>query len=118
MQGSVLVVKQSLIDDHPEVVDKLVAVSQKATDWINEHPEEAAEIVARQMQAAGETYSAQLEITPEVMLRSMQRLEYTTEISPPVVQDVIDYIASLGYIKSSFSAADILDLSFMGSDNA
>jgi NitT/TauT family transport system substrate-binding protein len=118
MPGSMLVVKQDLIDTHPEIVRKLVTVSQQATAWINEHPEEAAEIVARQMQAAGSQTSAagvtaQLEITPEVMLRSMQRLEYTTEISPPVVQDVIDYIASLGYIKSSFSAADILDLTFL-----
>jgi NitT/TauT family transport system substrate-binding protein len=123
MPGSVLVVKQDLIDTHPEIVRKLVNVSQQATVWINEHPEEAAEVVARQMQAAGSQTSAagvtaRLEITPEVMLRSMQRLEYTTEISPPVVQDVIDYIASLGYIKSSFSAADILDLSFMGGENA
>jgi len=113
MQGSVLVVKQELIDDHPETVQKLVNVSQMATDWINGHPEEAAEVVARQLQAAGETDSAQLEITPEVLLRSMQRLEYTTDIDPQMVQDTIDYVASLGYIKSSFKAEDILDLSFM-----
>jgi NitT/TauT family transport system substrate-binding protein len=119
MPGSMLVVKQNLIDTHPEIVRKLVNVSQRATAWINEHPEEAAEIVARQMQASsGNTDTTGLEITPEVMLQSMQRLEYTTEISPPAVQDVIDYIASLGYIKSSFSAADILDLSFIGDDNA
>jgi NitT/TauT family transport system substrate-binding protein len=113
MQGSVLVVKQKLIDDHPETVQKLVNVSQMATDWINEHPEEAAEIVARQLQAAGDTDSTQLEITPEVLLRSMQRLEYTTDIDPQMVQDTIDYVATLGYIKSSFSADDILDLRFL-----
>jgi NitT/TauT family transport system substrate-binding protein len=123
MQGSVLVVKQDLIDNQPEIVRKLVNVSQRATDWVNEHPAEAAEVVARQLQAAaGETEAAtaasSLEITPEVLLRSMGRMEYTTKISPPVVQETIDYIASLGYIKSSFSAADILDLSFTGDDNA
>jgi NitT/TauT family transport system substrate-binding protein len=123
MPGSVLVVKQDLIDNHPEIVQKLVNVSQRATDWVNKHPAEAAEVVARQLQATADeteaaTAASSLEITPEVMLRSMQRLEYTTEISPPVVQEVIDYIASLGYIRSSFSAADILDLSFMGGDNA
>ncbi|PKP54752.1 hypothetical protein CVT91_18430 [Candidatus Atribacteria bacterium HGW-Atribacteria-1] len=52
MQGSVLVVKEELIRDHPEVVEKLVKISQKATDWINQHPQEAAEIVARQLQEA------------------------------------------------------------------
>jgi NitT/TauT family transport system substrate-binding protein len=121
MQGSVLVVKQSLIDEHPEAVQKLVNVTQTATDWINEHPEEAAEIVASQLQAAsGKVFPAeaaevatQLEITPQVLLRSMGRLEYTTAIDPAEIQATIDYVATLGYIKSSFNAEDILDLSFL-----
>ncbi len=121
MQGSVLVVKQELIDNNPEAVQKLVNVSQRATDWINGHPAEAAEVVAGQLQASGGNVfpaeaagvASELEITPEVMLRSMERLEYTTEISPQIVQDTIDYIAGLGYIKNSFSAADILDLTFL-----
>jgi len=118
MQGSVLVVKQDLIDNHPEVVRKLVNVSQRATDWLNEHPDEAAEVVAGQLQAAGGETEANevitsLEITPEVLLRSMGRLEYTTDINPDIVQDTIDYIASLDYIKNSFNAADILDLTFL-----
>jgi NitT/TauT family transport system substrate-binding protein len=120
MQGSVLVVKQDLIKNHPEVVKKLVKVSQKATDWANQHPDEAAEVMARQLQAAeGKIPSdlpagiAQLEITPELLLKSMGRLEYTTEIDPKEVQATIDYIASLGYIKSSFKAEDILDLRFL-----
>jgi len=108
MQGSVLVVKQDLIDNHPEMVRKLVTVSQRATDWINEHPEEAAEIMARQLQVTDE-----LEITTEVLLRSMGRLEYTTDIDPSMVQATVDYIAGLGYIKSSFNAEDILDLRFL-----
>lgn len=121
MQGSVLVVKDELIRDHPEVVEKLVKISQKATDWINQHPQEAAEIVARQLQEAGGSLfpveiadiAAKAEITPEVLLRSMNRLEYTTDIDPAVVQGAIDYVARLGYIKSSFKAEDILDLSFI-----
>jgi len=121
MQGSVLVVKEELIRDHSEVVEKLVKISQKATDWINQHPQEAAEIVARQLQEAGGSLfpveitdmATKTEITPEVLLKSMNRLEYTTDIDPVVVQEAIDYVARLGYIKSSFKAEDILDLSFI-----
>jgi len=120
MQGSVLVVKEELIRDHPEVVEKLVKISQKATDWINQYPQEAAEIVARQLQKAGgnlfpveiTAIATKTEITPEVLFKSMNRLEYTTDIDPAVVQEIIDYVAQLGYIKSSFKAGDILDLSF------
>jgi len=120
MQGSVLVVKQGLIDNHPEVVKELVKVTQKATDWLNKHPDEAAEIMARQLQASAGGFPSdapegvsELEITPEVMQKSMSRLEYTTSLDPTEVQATIDYIATLGYIKKSFNAADILDLRFL-----
>jgi NitT/TauT family transport system substrate-binding protein len=121
MQGSVLVVKQDLIDNHPEVVKKLVKVTQKATDWLNKHPDEAAEIMARQLGAVGSNLFpagiadvvAKLDITPAVMLRSMGRLDYTTAIDPAEVQATIDYITGLGYIKTSFNAEDILDLTFL-----
>ena len=121
MQGSVLVVKQSLIDNHPEVVKKLVKVSQRATDWLNEHPDEAAEVVARQLGAVGSNLFpveiadvvAKLEITPAVMLRSMGRMDYTTSIDPQQVQATIDYIAGLDYIENSFNTEDILDLRFL-----
>jgi len=121
MQGSVLVVKEDLISNHPEVPRKLVKVSQRATDWGNQHPDEAAEVMARQLQAAGgkifpaeaAEVATKLEITPEVLLRSMARLEYTTDIDPRVVQETIDYLAGLGYIRSSFNAEDILDLRYL-----
>lgn len=121
MQGSVLVVKEELIKNHPDLVKKLVRVSQRATNWANQYREEAAEVVARQLQKAGGSLFpiedadlvSKIEITAEVLLRSMHRLEYTTDIDPVVVQEAIDYVAQLGYIKSSFKAEDILDLSFI-----
>jgi len=126
MQGSVLIAKEDLINNHPEVVRKLVKVSQKATDWGNQHPDEAAQVMARQLQAVGGSLfpakaaevAAKLEITTQVLLRSMARLEYTTAIDPEVVQATIDYLAELGYIKSSFDAKDIMDLRFLKGESA
>jgi len=57
--------------------------------------------------------AAQTEMTPEVLLKSMDRLEYATDIDSVVVQEAIDYVTQLGYLKSSFKAGDILDLSFI-----
>jgi len=121
MQGSVLVVKEDLIEKNPAAVRKLINVSQRATDWGNQNPEEAAEVVARRLQATGSEVlpveladdSSSLAITPEVLLRSMQRMEYTIDIDPAMVQATIDYVAQLGYIKSRFTAEDILDLRFL-----
>jgi len=120
MQGSVLVVKDDLINSHPEVVRKLVEVTKRATEWGNQHPQEAAEVMARQLQATESKIPsdapegiAKLETTSELLLKSMSRLEYTTDIDPKEVQATIDYIAGLGYIKGSFNADDILDLRFL-----
>lgn len=119
--GSVVVVKQELIDDHPDVVKKLVSVTNKADKWINEHPDEAAVIVASRLSASGETplagkgaeAAAKLEITPELIRRSMSRLVYTTAVDPEQVQAIIDYMDELGYLKSKITTEDLLDLRFL-----
>jgi NitT/TauT family transport system substrate-binding protein len=121
MQGSVLVVKEELIKNHPDLVKKLVRVSKRATNWANQYREEAAEVVARQLQKAGGSLFpvedadlvSKIEITLKVLLKSMNRLEYTININPLIVQETINYVANLGYIKSSFQAEDILNLSFI-----
>ena len=122
MQGSVLIVTDDLIRDHPEIVRKLVVVTERGTQYIHEHPEEAATIVAGELTVAGKEVlpleigkiAAGLKITPEAILRSLTtKMECTTAIEPKVVQETIDYIAELGYIKSSFKAEDILDLRYL-----
>ncbi len=122
MQGSVLVVMEDLIREHPEVVKKLVKVTNRATTWLNSHPEEAARIVASALTVAGERIfptkvakiATKLEITPEAMLKSLtKRLDCTTEINPEEIQNTIDYMAKLGYIKRSFKAEEILDLRWL-----
>ncbi len=121
MQGDVLVVKTELIQNNPDLVIRLVKVTQRATAWINEHPDETAEIMAGQLQVAGEKIflakeaeiTMNLEITPEVISRSMDRVEYAINIDPRVVQDIIDYMVELGYIKEGIKAADILDLRYL-----
>jgi len=120
MQGSVLIVKEELINTHPEIVRKLVKITEKATGWIKDNPEEAATVLARQLQIAGDKVfpgkaaelATKLPITPEVVRRSMDRLEYTIHIDPWAVQDTVDFAAQQGYIQKSFSAQDILDLRF------
>jgi len=121
MQGDVLVVRTELMKNNPDLVRRLLKVTQRATAWINEHPDETAEIMARQLQVAGKEIflakeaeiTANLEITPEIISRSMDRVEYTTNIEPRVVQDTIDYMVELGYIKEGSKAADILDLRYL-----
>jgi NitT/TauT family transport system substrate-binding protein len=117
MQGSVLVVKESLLNERPEAAGKLVNVSVRATDWIHNNPLDAAETVARQLNSTQTDLPADmmsdLAVTPEVIYRSMERLDFTEEIDIEQIQATIDYMAELGYISSSFPAEDILDLRFI-----
>ena len=122
MQGSVLIVSDDLIKNHPEIVRKLVKITEQGTQYIHEHPEDAAAIVASELTVAGKEVlpleiakiAAGLEITPEAILKSLTtRMECTTTIDPAIVQEEIDYLAKLGYIETSFKAEDILDLSFL-----
>lgn len=121
MQGSVLAVKESLIRYRPELSHRILKVCQRATRWINEHPNEAAELVARRLQVTGEKVfpsdkalmAGQFTITRQDMTRSMNRLFYTTAIDPKVIQNTIDYLLALGYIKKEMRAEDILDLRFL-----
>ena len=125
MQGSVLIVTDDLIRHHPEIVRKLVKTTQRGIQYIHEYPEQAAAIVAGELTVAGKEVlpleigkmAAELEISPEVILRSLAtKMENTTAIDPEIVQEEIDYLAELGYIKSSFKAEDILDLRFIESE--
>jgi hypothetical protein len=43
----------------------------------------------------------------------MERVVYSTSISPSVVQDNIDFMVAFGYIEEGVEAADILELSFL-----
>lgn len=121
MQGSVLIVKEELIKNNPEIVRKLVKITAKATAWIKQNKEEAASVMAAQMQVTGGKIfpleaaqaTAKLEITPKAMRRSMDRLEYTLDIDRKTVQEAIDFALQQGYIRTSLDAGDILDLRFL-----
>lgn len=119
MQGSVLVAKDSLIKTRPEVVRKLTGLLEKTTAWINDNPRQAAVVVARQLQKIkgglieGVDARSPGAITPDVLQRSMSRLDYTTAVDPSEIQKTIDYMADLGYIKNAFAARKMLDLRFL-----
>lgn len=122
MQGSVLVVTDDLICNHPDLVDKLVKVTEFSTDWINQHPQEASEIIASELNSTGTTIfpekaaklNSKFTVTPDVMKASLMKgLEYSTDIRPSAVDETIAYMVKLGYIKNTFDSLRILDLRWL-----
>ncbi len=121
MQGSVLAVKEELIQNNPEAVKKLVAVSKRATKWLNQNRHNASIIVARQLSSArrevlpseaGKLTTA-LDITPQTISRSMGRMVFTTDVDQRVVENMINYMTQLGYIRGAIKARDIVDMGFL-----
>jgi len=115
MQGSVLVVTENLLEKQPEVVKKLKEINKRSIGLMNENPQEAAAIVAQnlninQSMVKEETQSMEtnLEVTPELVARSMANLKSTPEINIQDVQAVIDKMYALGYIAKSFDAKEIM----------
>jgi NitT/TauT family transport system substrate-binding protein len=102
LQGSVLIVKNDLIENDPDTVRKLICVTQNATTWINNNPDDAAGILAKE-----------LDTDPAIIRRSMSRLNYTTTIDEESVQDMIDHMVEFGLIEEGIRAEDILDTEFL-----
>ena len=122
LQGSVLIVRQALIDEHPEIVEKLVRVTQRGITFIHENPEASARIVSEALDVGGKAIIPgklagamhQLKVSPEAVRRSLaQKMACTADVNPAMVQEMIDYAARLGYIKRTFKAGDILDLRYL-----
>ena len=122
MQGSVLVVTDDLIRNHPEIVEKLVRVTESSTGWINQHPQEAAEIIASELNNAGNSIfpekaaklNSKFDVSPEVVKASLTKgLKYSTDIQPSDIDATIEYMVRLGYIKKGFDSERLLDLRWL-----
>jgi len=122
MQGSVLVVKEDLLKNEPEAVEKLVTITKRGINFIMEHPEEACVVVSDALTVAGKRVlpikigkiASKLKIRPEDIKKSlMQKMINTTEVNAAAVQEEIDYLYQLGYIRRNFKAEEILDLRFL-----
>jgi NitT/TauT family transport system substrate-binding protein len=122
MQGSVLVVNRRFLENHPEVVEKLVGLTERGIEYIKSHPAEAARIVAGELNATGErTLPLDFADCPGNRMASAaviqasltQKMENTAAVDPAAVQAAIDHAARIGYIQHSFPAEEILCLRYL-----
>ncbi len=122
MEGSVLVVKDELIKKHPEIVQKLVNITKRGIEFIYKHPDEASKIVADALTVTGKNIyplkvskiAEKLTIKSDAIKRSLSsQMICSSDIDIKMVQQEIDYMYKLGYIKEKFNAKEIVDLQFL-----
>ncbi|KYC54002.1 MAG: alkanesulfonate transporter substrate-binding subunit [Candidatus Methanofastidiosum methylothiophilum] len=98
----VLLVSGKLIKENPELVKEIIRIHIKATEFINQNPDESAEIASKK-----------LGLSKDVILYSMKNSD-TTYISNP--NDIIAYMEAyakehydLGYTKKLLTTKDLID---------
>ncbi len=120
MQGSVLVVSDELIKENPELVEKMVKVNTRATSWVNDNPQESAEIMFNYLnittgvieQAGDVLLQDDYKLTLAILEKALNNHQYCVKLHHEEIQEAIDYLATLDYIQSSFPAGEILYKNF------
>ena len=100
-----LQVTQDFYDKNPETVEKLLRALHKATDYINEHPEDAAKIIAKR-----------INIDEKECLRIRQENKYTMQYDQQFVDganNMANFMLEMGNIKSVPKTDDYLDPTMM-----
>lgn len=96
-----LQVTQDFYDKNPETVEKLLRALHKATDYINENPEDAAKIIAKR-----------INIDEKECLRIMQENKYTMQYDQQFVDganNMANFMLEMGNIKSVPKTEDYLE---------
>ena len=102
MPGSILFIREDLLERNPELVLKLVKITKRATEYINSHFNESAEIVSRH-----------LGITFDQAYRSMLNLDYSTQIDLDQIQRYVDLMIRYGALQKRIDPRDLIDLRFL-----
>ncbi len=122
MQGSVLIVREELIKNNPTIVKKLVNITRKAILYLSQHQFNSYKIVAHSLSVSSQSIFPlklinslnQLVITPDSLHRALYKeMICTPDLKLSMIQDEINYMYKLGYIKNSFNARLITDLRFL-----
>jgi len=115
LQGSVIVVSDSMLKNYPKTIQKLKKINQEAIDEINKNNDEASVIVAKNLNIYQDRIKTQtkspsidLTVTPQIAKGSIENLKLTPDVSVEAVQEVIDKMAQYGFIRASFDAREIV----------
>ena len=102
--NSIMAARGKFAQENPELLRELVGVLQRTKQWMVENPEEAQQIVAKE-----------LDIPLEVVKRAWPRHDWTAQLTPAVIKDIqskANFLQQNGFIQNKVNAYEIVDLSF------
>jgi NitT/TauT family transport system substrate-binding protein len=108
----VLVVRDELIAEHPEVVRDLVRGIAESGEWAETHRKEAAALVSRR-----EFYNQDRKLLEYVLTQPVDRVSYRG-LTPTFddLQSIMRYAIKAGLLEREVELRDLLDLRFIPAD--
>ena len=120
MLGSVLVVKEDLIDNNPELVKKLVEINDRGIDLAKKSPNDASILVTSQLKISNPLGVDEYIISPQIaeldhhiVKKSMANIDYTNHVEDRDIQECIDFLRVLGYVETDLKPEDLFDMRFI-----
>ncbi|RLL46786.1 aliphatic sulfonate ABC transporter substrate-binding protein [Oceanobacillus piezotolerans] len=108
LPASVFVTSQDLVENNPELVQSIVDGHKKAIDFIEENPDEAKNIV----QAKIKDITGQ-GLSDTVVDNSWERINFTYEIDPNILQEFADSSYNLEFLKEQPNLEGLVNTGFI-----
>ncbi|AKX94806.1 ABC transporter substrate-binding protein [Neomoorella thermoacetica] len=99
---NVVVARQSFIDRHPDELKKFLAAYKETVDFINNRPDEANALIARE-----------LNLDKEIVASARQRIDYTWQLDIPATLETLKWSQKLGYLQEIPSPGKLFDSSYL-----
>ena len=94
LPATLVVSTNNFIDNNPELMDNFIKAHQQAVDYINNNPKQSSKILQQEIKNI-----TRQELSLNIIERSMERTNITSELDSSVVQKLADLSAELGFIK-------------------
>ena len=102
--NSIMAARGKFAQENPELLRELVSIIERTKQWMVDNPEEAQQIVAKE-----------LNISLEVIKRAWPRHDWTAQLTPEVIKDIqskADFLVKNDFIRTQVNAYEIVDISF------
>ena len=98
-----LVSSVKFLHEHADLAKKIVAANAELTEWIKSHPAEAQRMLVSELKAETRT-----DLSPDTVVRSLKRIQLTTQVSPELVTKAVKDGQETGFIKGSGDTSRLL----------
>lgn len=93
---TVLASSVKFLKEQPELAKKFVAAHDELTKWINEHPDEARELVRAELKVLSKR-----EFPAATAEKAWSRLKFTSDISRDQLEKLVTETQSVGFLKKA-----------------